>query len=211
MRGWCRAAVALIVAGVMPAQVAILQIQIVEGEGSVHAAGARRVRPLTVEVTDETGRPAAGAAVTFQLPEEGPGGTFSSGLRTDVVTADERGRASVRGLQLNRIPGRFQIRITASKEQARAGIVSFQYIADPKGGGAAPASPTDQAKTKAAPGGRKKWVLVALVLGAAAGGIAAGASGGSKTAAGGPVAVPVPPAVAPPTSIGPPTITVGKP
>jgi hypothetical protein len=43
---------------------------------------------------------------------------------------DDRGRATVRGLQWNRISGRFQIRIVASREQARAGMVSFQYIGD---------------------------------------------------------------------------------
>ena len=46
------------------AQVAILQIKVVEGEGAVHPPGARSPRPLTIEITDETGRPVPGAAVT---------------------------------------------------------------------------------------------------------------------------------------------------
>ena len=66
MKQSCLAA-ALVVAlsGSATAQVAILQIQIVEGEGAVYAPGARSARPLAVEVTDETGRPVAGAAVSF--------------------------------------------------------------------------------------------------------------------------------------------------
>src|ERR1041385_729508 len=108
-----------------PAQVAILRIQVVEGEGGVHRPGSRSSRPLTLEVTDEMSKPVASAAVSFHLPEGGPGGVFGSGLRTDVATTDARGRASMRGYLANRTPGRFQIRIVASKEQARAGTVSF--------------------------------------------------------------------------------------
>src|SRR5262245_13641328 len=111
-------------------QVAILQITVVEGEGVVHVPGSRSSRPLTVEITEETGKPVADASVSFHIPEDGPGGTFPNGLRTAVATTDARGRATVRGLQTNRNPGRFQIRIFASKEQARAGTVSFQYIGE---------------------------------------------------------------------------------
>ena len=93
------------------AQVAILQIKVVEGEGTVHVPGARSQRPLTIEVTDETGRPVAGAAVSFHLPEDGPGGTFANDLRTEIMITDAHGRASLHGFQPNRIGGRFQLRI----------------------------------------------------------------------------------------------------
>jgi hypothetical protein len=182
------------------AQVAILQIQIVEGEGGVHAPGSRIARPLTVAVTDESGAPVPGAAVSFHLPEDGPGGTLASGLRTDVAITDRQGRVSLRGLQVNRISGRFGIRIVASKEQARAGVISAQYIAEPGSGAAA------------APGkGKAKWAVVAaLVGGGAAAGILAGRSGSPSAAA-----TPTPPVAGattpPPVTIGPPTTMVGRP
>jgi hypothetical protein len=185
--------------GLVFGQVAILQIRVVEGEGGVHPAGSRAPHPIVVEITDETGRPVEGAIVSFRLPEDGPGGVFTNGLRTDVATADARGRAALRGLRVNRTPGRFQIRIIASKEQARAGTVSLQYVAG-----------TNRESSKAtASGGRsgRKWWLIAAVAGAAvAGGVAARGSPGA------------PPAVAPPALTGPPgpvigvpTVTVGKP
>jgi hypothetical protein len=179
------------------AQVAILQIRVIEGEGAVHLPGSRSSRPITVEITDETGKPVAGAAVSFHLPEGGPSGAFANGLRTEVVIADAHGRASLHGLLVNRVPGRFQIRILASKEQARAGTVSFQYVAESRGGAA---------KADAASTSRRKWIVVAAaVAGGAVAGIVA-MRGGAASPAAAPVA-PVPPVL----SIGSPSITVGKP
>jgi hypothetical protein len=175
-------------------QVALLQIQVVEGEGAIHQPGARSSRALAVEITDETGKPISGAAVSFHLPEDGPGGTFASGLRTDVAVTDARGRAAIRAFQANRAPGRFQIRIVASKEQARAGTVSFQYIAELKPGTAA----------KAAGSHTRRWMAIAALVGGSAAGALLASRGGSTPAA---VTVPTPPAF----SIGSPNLSVGKP
>lgn len=190
---WASAVLAVALAPAAAAQVAILQIQVVEGDGAVHAPGARSPRPLTVEVTDETGRPVEGAAVSFRMPGEGPSATFPNGLRTEVQITGARGRASVRGIECNRVPGRFQIRIVAAREQARAGTVSQQYIAEPVGGAAT-------ATRGARSGGRRKWIVAAAIAGggAVAGILAAGRSGATSAAA------------APP-SIGTPAITVGRP
>jgi len=177
------------------AQVTVLQIQVVEGEGAVHSPGAHAARPLTVSVTDDAGSPVASAAVTFHLPDDGPGGTFVNGLRTDVAITDSRGRATIRAFQANRVPGRFQIRIVASKEHARAGTISFQYIGEFAGRNA-------QARST------RKWVIAAA---AAAGGVLAGAMASRGSS-------PQPPAFTPPVAvpaalptIGAPTISVGKP
>jgi hypothetical protein len=193
------AAFVLALGSTATAQVAILQIRVVEGEGTVHAPGSHGTRPLTVEVTDETGKPVEGAAVSFHLPEDGPGGLFANGMRTDVAVTDSHGHASVHGLQLNRVPGRFQIRIVASKEQARAGMVSFQYIAEPGSGAAAATAGNSH--------GYRKWIVVAVLAGAGAAAaiLAAGKSGST----------PAPSSPAPPPTvtltIGTPVITVGKP
>ncbi|MSV27971.1 MAG: hypothetical protein EXQ52_04395 [Bryobacterales bacterium] len=183
------------ICGSLCAQTVIVRLRAVEGEGAVHPAGSRSARPLTIEVTDETGQPVQGAAVSFRLPEEGPGGVFANGLGTDVVISDSNGHASVRGMRLNRSAGPFEIRVTASKDQARAGIVVRQFIASGPAGAAAK------------PGFSKKWVVVGLVAAGALGGILGGTRGG-----GGPVASPGP-AQPPPVvlTIGAPTVTIGKP
>jgi hypothetical protein len=168
------------------AQIAILQIRVLEGDGAVHAAGARSSRPLTVMVTDEVGRPVPGGAVSFLMPDEGPGGTFAGGLRTELAITGGDGRASVRNLRINGIPGRFDIRVTVVKQQVRAGMVVFQYVSDAPGGAGAAAR-------------RRKWPRFALLAaGVAGGGIAAGLLRGSSAE---------PPAL----SVGTPTITVGAP
>lgn len=218
------AAAALVVAlsTTATAQVATLQIQIIEGEGGVHRPGSRSARLLTVEITDETGRPVPNAMVSFHLPEEGPSGVFPNGLRTELVTADERGRASLRSLRWNRAAGRLQIRIIASKEQARAGIVSFQYItgdgssaAEPRsrkteGGGSATEARTRSTAEKPAQKisrHRGRWIAVlALVGGGAVAGALAARGGGSA-----PIAQAAAAISTPAVTIGNPTITVGKP
>ena len=170
----------------------------VEGDGAVHAPGSRAARSLVVRVIDETGKPVSGAAVSFHLPEDGPGGVFAGGLRTEVASTGSGGVVSVRGLRLNSIPGAFQIRIFASKEQARAGTISNQYVADARSGVAA------QARS-----GVRKWIAVAALLGGgvAAGILTAGRAGGAASTQT-PAAAPA--AIAP--TIGQPAIiTVGKP
>jgi hypothetical protein len=206
----------VVLASTATAQVAILQIQVIEGEGGIYAPGARSTRPLVVEITDETGRPVPGAAVSFHLPEDGPSGTFANGLRTEVVTTDDRGRAALRSMQLNRAPGRFQIRIIASKEQATAGIVSFQYIVDPAAGGVAAGAGTPRPAASSRPPSsshgiwHKKWVLILAAVGLGAGAALAVAALHSHAASSSSSATPpVTTAVAP--TVGTPTITVGQP
>ena len=47
-------------------------------------AGSKSDRPIAVQLTDETGRPLEGVAVSFRLPEEGPGGHLK-GVKTEIV------------------------------------------------------------------------------------------------------------------------------
>jgi len=139
----CVWALALMVLSIVPARSTALRITIVAGDGQRYVEGAHAAKPLLIQVTDGLGQPVDGATVSFQLPEEGPGGTFLNGLRTDLAITDATGRANVRGLQINRIPGQFTIRITAAKEQARAGIVVNQWVgAVPNANGTVPLKST---------------------------------------------------------------------
>jgi hypothetical protein len=197
------------------AQIAVLHLKVLEGEGAVHPAGAHVSHPIIVEVTDDAGRPVAGAAVSFQLPPDGPGGLFSNGLRTDLAMTDSSGHATLHSMQLNRTAGSFRIRITAVKEQARAGIVSVQYIGEAGGvqeakSGAAPAQTASATQhsagitpnnSKMSSGSHKKWIILG-VLAAAGGAAFAGVSRASKSSSS-PSSSSV--------SIGTPTINVGSP
>jgi len=155
----------------------ILQLKVLDGDGATYRTGTRAARGLTVLVTDETGKPVPNTAVSFQMPQAGPSGVFNSGLRTEVVTTGPDGHATVWGMQWNKTPGPVEIRITAAKDQARAGIVSTLNLSDvlaPKAGGEGVFSAPHK--------GRGKWFLIAAVV---AGGAAAGlALGRSKSSTG---------------------------
>lgn len=175
----------------------IVQLKVIDGEGSVYRTGTRATHGLTVLVTDETGKPVNMAAVSFRLPDDGATGTFSSGLRSEIVTTGPDGRATVWGMQWNKTPGPVEIRITAIKDTARAGVISTQYLSDsvaPKSGG--------EGVFRASHG--HKWLWLAAIAGAAGAGAAFAFSKGSSAPAS---------TTSPVTglSIGSPSITVGHP
>jgi len=187
-------------------EVAILQIRVIEGEGAVHAAGSRSPLPLTVQVTDETGQPVEGVAVSLQMPSRGASGVFASGLRSDVLLTDERGRVSVRGVRWGKTPGPARLRITAVKGRARAGIISTQYV-ETGGSGAKRASESGRHSVSKPHG---KWIAIAVIAaGAAAGGLALGLSGKSSSPQ--PAAAAAAQTSSPGVQVGVPTITIGNP
>jgi len=153
---------------------AILQIRVTEGEGAAYPVGSHATRGITVLITDETGRPVEGATVSFSLPSTGPGGVFATGASSEIVPTREDGKASVWGMQWNRTVGAFEIRITAVKGQARAGMVCSQYLSD------APAP--KQGSSRIGPGGHK-WIWIGLAVAAGAGaGLALAGSAAKPTA-----------------------------
>lgn len=197
---------------------AILQIRIVEGEGLVHSVATRASKPLTVQITDETGKPAEGVAVSFRLPEEGATGKFGNGLRSDIVTSNGEGKAIAWGIEWGKQPGAVEIRITAVKGEARAGTIVAQYLNEPLAEYQAKIkTDADANRNLVSAGGRNriKWLaLSALIAGAAAGGVAA-AAGASKSPNAAVSITPQPSAGPPPTtpgfSIGAPIVIVGRP
>ncbi len=140
-----------------------------EGEGVVYPVGSRATRGISVQVTDETGRPVDGATVSFRLPADGPGGAFATGAKTEIATTRADGSAGVWGMQWNRTVGSFEIRITAEKGQTRAGTVCPQFLTDAlTSRGAASSS------AHIGPSGGHKWLWITLaVAGAAGAGVAA--------------------------------------
>ena len=176
---------------------AILQIRVLEGEGLAYAAGSRATRGITVQITDETGKPVEGASVSFRLPEDGPGGSFSSGSKTEVATTGSGGQATVWGMQWNRTIGSFEVRITAAKGQARAGTICPLYISE------IPSARSIERDSRIGSGSSHKWVWIALAAAGAAGAGFAAASGSKSTA---PTAAP-----AETLKIGAPAVVIGHP
>lgn len=171
---------------------AILQVRVVEGEGAAYAIGSRATRGLTVQVTDETGKPVDGATISFRLPDDGPTGAFATGAKTEIAATRGDGRASVWGMQWNHTVGAFEIRITAVKGQTRAGTVCSQFLTEAHEG----------SKAQMAPGRSHKWLWIAIAVGGAAvGGLAATALGAKPGAT-----TPSPTGV----QIGTPTISLGQ-
>ena len=198
-RKWWRSLFCCALIGAVPSNASTsLQLKVVEGDAVTYRTGARATRGLTVLATDETGRPVQNVAVSFRLPDQGPSGLFNSGQRTETVTTGADGRAAVWGMQWNKSPGSVEIRITAVKDQARAGIVVTQFLNDtivPQAGG--------DGVFHAPHSGHSKWLLIgALAGGAAAAGMVFARSQSTKT---NPAAPPVG------ISIGAPSIIVGHP
>jgi hypothetical protein len=202
------------------AETVILQLHVLEGEGAVFAASSRALRPVTVRVTDETGAPIGGAAVSFRLPEEGVSGVFQNGLKTDISLSGPDGRAVAPNIAWGPLAGPARLRVTAALAEARAGVLVPVYVSGSDnvvvaGASAAGASlgatgsvmeprqrfdPVPVPKLK--PKGRwVKWVILA------AGGVGAGALTMLNRKQSGGVS---PPVAGPPISIGQPTISVGR-
>lgn len=179
-----------------------LKITVQEGAGAVVPRSLLSSRRFTVLVTAAGGRPISQATVSFRLPDQGPTGSFSSGLRSEAVMTDEHGLAYVRGIVWGDVPGPLQIRVTASYQGQHCETVIPLEISP-----TATTSAADRESRSVRRGsGSRKWLILAAVAGGAlAGAAVAGGKSSSPGAAAAPVAV-----VTPPT-IGTPSITIGRP
>lgn len=173
-----------------------LSIKITEGEGATYPLGGRATRGISVEVTDEVGRPVEGATVAFRLPDDGPSGAFASGGRSEVVTTKSNGVASVWGMQWNRVAGEMSVKVAAAKGSAKAGTSILQFLS-------ATAKLPELKEKIPSIGGGHKWLWVSLGVAGAAGAAVAATGIASKPAASA--------APASTVQIGTPTIVVGKP
>jgi hypothetical protein len=149
------------------APVTKLNLVIVEGEGAINNIKLRTAREPIVQVEDENHKPVAGAAVVFNLPSQGAGGTFGASGQTFTTVTDATGRAVGRGLRPNTIQGQYQIRVTASKDGQTANANIAMTNALPAAAAAAGAAVS-----------AKLIVILAAVGGAVAGGVAYAATRG---------------------------------
>jgi hypothetical protein len=108
-----------------------LQIAVLQGEGARNSILAGTSTPPLVEVRDQSGKPVAGAEVTFRLPASGPSGVFSEWMRTETVRTNPQGQAKPTGLIPNAPEGRFQILVTAAMGKATAEAAINQTNIDP--------------------------------------------------------------------------------
>jgi hypothetical protein len=151
------------VAAQTAAQPGKLHIVIVEGEGAINNIRQRVAREPIVQVEDENRKPVAGAAVTFLLPQQGPGATFANGARSTTLLTDNNGRAVARGLQPNNVNGQYEIRVNASHQGRTASAVISQTNAFAAGAAAAAGAGISA----------KLLAIVAVAAAATAGGVIA--------------------------------------
>jgi hypothetical protein len=138
----------------------------VEGDGAINSIRLRRAHEPVVRVVGSSGEPLSEATVTFLLPATGPSGTFLDGGLSLTTQTDSQGRAVGRGLRPNSIAGQFRIRVTALWRGSQGAATLVQTNAEP-------VSKSGHSKT---------IVIVAIIAGAAAGGIAIAARGKSSPA-----------------------------
>jgi hypothetical protein len=175
----------------------ILKILVKKGDGSLNNIRKKLAQEPVVEVVDESGKPVAGADVTFTLPFSGPGGQFAGGSRVSNVKTDAAGRASSGPFTPNTVEGRFNLSVKAVKgsRQGSATLSQSNTLA----GGIYPSERAGSAKSSS-----KKWWVLGLVGGGATAGVLAATKGGSSN-------TPAVVAARPATSVSVGGVTVGGP
>jgi hypothetical protein len=140
-----------------PPAPAKLNIVILEGEGAINNLRQRVARETIVQVEDENHKPLSGVAVTFLLPNNGPSGVFLDGSRSFTTMTDAQGKAVARGIRVNKVPGKMEIRVNAKYQ----GLTNSTIVTQ-----------SNVAAAAAAAGGISGKVIALILIGAA--GAAAG-------------------------------------
>lgn len=172
-----------------------LSITILEGDAAIVNVRQRVSREAIVQVDDENHKPVAGAIVTFFTPNDGPSAVFMNGSHTITATTDVQGRVVMRGITSNKSAGKFEIKVTASKNGRTASTTISQ---------------TNMMGAAAASAGGISGKALAILLGvggAAAVGIAVGLAGGKSSSSPTPTPTPTNTSV----TLQPGTPTVGAP
>jgi hypothetical protein len=95
-----------------------LQISVVRGEGDVHPASERTGTTIEIAVYDEKQRPVPDAVVTLSAPSVGASVFFPGVVEPTTILSPtgSDGVARLQGVRGNRVPGTFEIRVSASFE-----------------------------------------------------------------------------------------------
>jgi hypothetical protein len=81
---------------------------------------------ITVQAADSAGSPVSGATVVFHLPETNPPSLFNDGSSIASVVTDADGRAQVADIRWGAHTEPLLVRVTASKDDAHAGLLVEQ-------------------------------------------------------------------------------------
>lgn len=184
-RGFYRGLVALVLAGVLPAtamaqESSALKLVVISGNGAVNDLRTNTTVPTVVELRDDRDQPVLRGAVTFMLPESGPGGRFADGSRSLFALTDRSGRATLTGFIPNQVEGPFQIAVEASASGNSVRTAIRQYNNSfPSYSAPRMADPVATVRRGPGTGGK---ILLTLVLGVA---VAAGSMVALKNAGNG--------------------------
>jgi hypothetical protein len=130
-----------------------LRILVLQGQNAINGIRDGNVTMPVVEVHDENDLPVEGAAVVFELPATGPGGTFPGGQPTLSVKTNLQGQAGA-DFMLNPDAGKFVIKVSATLRN-RTGHTTINQT-----------NAIEPALEKSS-GHKIKWWKVAVAVGAA--------------------------------------------
>ena len=182
-----------------------LRIQVDEGMNAVVARNSASSRRIAVTVLGSGKQPVANATVTFRLPSEGPSGVFPSGMRSESLMTGPKGEAYIHGIRWNDTPGKVEVRVAVTSGERRAEAVVPIEISSTL----APSRADKESTSVRGPSSNRKWLIIALVAGAAGAGLAF--AGGGSSSASAPAAYVPPAAVVIPPTLVTPVITIGRP
>jgi len=108
-----------------------LHIHLVDGPGPARPQ-TKSSKGFVFQITDSTGSPVTGAAVALRLPDDGPNGSFASGLRAWVAYSDAAGIARFPVIEWGAQSGQAQLKISAAKGSTHAALMIEQQLGDDK-------------------------------------------------------------------------------
>ena len=108
-----------------------LRVQVVDDPGP-SLPNSTALKGYAIQVSDPSGAPVADAAVAMRLPDEGATGHFDGGLRAWVAYTDAAGLARFPVIQWEGSVGVAELRVTAAKGSAHAGLIIQEQVGSEK-------------------------------------------------------------------------------